>query len=71
MTDLSDPQMGELPMPFSGKHRTICAALIDLKSKCKDPEQIKIIEECMKYAIRMSVKLTYYKQKEENDAHKG
>lgn len=54
-----------MPGSFLAKHRTICAALAELRTKLvhpRDMEAIEIVDECLTYARAMSAKLTEYKQ---------
>ncbi len=53
-----------MPASFLARHRTICAALMELRSKLvhpRDMEALEIVDECLTYARAMSNKLTEYK----------
>ena len=53
-------------MSYLARHRTICAVLAEIKETTTDPRIIKLADEAIDYAQRMSKRLVEYKLKEES-----
>lgn len=52
-------------MTYLSRHRPICAVLAEMKERTDDEGMLKLINEALDYAQRMSARLIEYKRKEE------